>query len=34
MFHVNAWGLPKAALMVGDKLGWPGPRRVGASLHN
>jgi len=26
MFHVNAWGYPYAALMVGAKLVFPGPR--------
>ena len=33
MFHVNAWGLPYAALMVGAKLVLPGPKLDGASLH-
>jgi fatty-acyl-CoA synthase len=33
MFHVNAWGLPYAAAMVGAKLVLPGPRLDGASLH-
>lgn len=33
MFHVNAWGLPFAAPMVGAKLVMPGPRLDGASLH-
>ena len=26
MFHVNAWGVPFAAAMVGAKLSFPGPR--------
>ncbi|TCQ08933.1 fatty-acyl-CoA synthase [Rhizobium sp. PP-F2F-G36] len=34
MFHVNAWGLPFAALMVGAKLVLPGPNLDGASLHS
>ncbi|WP_052192318.1 long-chain-fatty-acid--CoA ligase [Sphingomonas sp. Ant H11] len=33
MFHVNAWGVPFAAPMVGAKLVLPGPRLDGASLH-
>ncbi len=33
MFHVNAWGVPFAAPMVGAKLVFPGPRLDGASLH-
>ncbi len=33
MFHVNAWGMPYAAPMVGAKLVLPGPRLDGASLH-
>ncbi|MBV8379375.1 MAG: long-chain-fatty-acid--CoA ligase [Paucibacter sp.] len=33
MFHVNAWGLPYAACMVGAKLVLPGPALDGASLH-
>ncbi|EIT71065.1 MULTISPECIES: 3-(methylthio)propionyl-CoA ligase [Hydrocarboniphaga] len=33
MFHVNAWGLPYSALMVGAKLVLPGPNLDGASLH-
>jgi fatty-acyl-CoA synthase len=33
MFHVNAWGLPYAAPMVGAKLVLPGPRLDGASLY-
>ncbi len=33
MFHVNAWGIPYIACMVGAKLVFPGPRLDGASLH-
>ena len=33
MFHVNAWGLPYAACMVGAKLVFPGPWLDGKSLH-
>jgi fatty-acyl-CoA synthase len=33
MFHVNAWGLPYAAAMVGAKLVLPGPNLDAASLH-
>jgi 3-(methylthio)propionyl---CoA ligase len=33
MFHVNAWGLPYAAPMVGAKLVFPGPRLDGPSLY-
>jgi len=33
MFHVNAWGLPYIACMVGAKLVLPGPRLDGRSLH-
>jgi len=33
MFHVNAWGIPYAAPMVGAKLVFPGPKLDGASLH-
>ena len=33
MFHVNAWGLPYAACMVGAKLVLPGPALDGASLY-
>lgn len=33
MFHVNAWGLPYVASMVGAKLVFPGPWLDGASLH-
>ena len=32
MFHVNAWGLPYAAAMVGAKIVLPGPGLDGASL--
>ena len=34
MFHVNAWGLPYAACMVGAKLVFPGPWLDGRSLHD
>jgi 3-(methylthio)propionyl---CoA ligase len=33
MFHVNAWGLPYAACLVGAKLVFPGPFLDGNSLH-
>jgi len=33
MFHVNAWGLPYSAAMVGAKLVFPGPHLDGQSLH-
>jgi len=33
MFHVNAWGLPYAACMVGAKLVFPGAGLDGKSLH-
>jgi acyl-CoA synthetase (AMP-forming)/AMP-acid ligase II len=33
MFHVNAWGLPYSACMVGTKLVLPGPGLDGASLY-
>ena len=33
MFHVNAWGVPYAAAMMGAKLVLPGPHLDGASLH-
>lgn len=33
MFHVNAWGLPYAAPMVGAKLVFPGVALDGASLY-
>ena len=32
MFHVNAWGVPYAAAMVGARLVLPGPGLDGASL--
>ena len=33
MFHVNAWGLPYAAPMVGASLVMPGRQLDGASVH-
>jgi fatty-acyl-CoA synthase len=33
MFHVNAWGLPYIACMVGAKLVFPGPQLDGPSLY-
>jgi fatty-acyl-CoA synthase len=33
MFHVNAWGLPYACLMVGAKLVFPGAALDGKSLY-
>jgi fatty-acyl-CoA synthase len=33
MFHVNAWGLPYIACMVGAKLVYPGPWLDGKSLY-
>lgn len=33
MFHVNAWGLPYAACLVGAKLVLPGAQLDGKSLH-
>jgi acyl-CoA synthetase (AMP-forming)/AMP-acid ligase II len=33
MFHVNAWGLPYAACMVGARLVLPGPQLDGKSLY-
>ena len=33
MFHVNAWGLPYVACMVGAKLVFPGPFLDGRSLY-
>jgi len=33
MFHVNAWGLPYVAPMVGAKLVLPGPHLDGKSLY-
>jgi fatty-acyl-CoA synthase len=32
MFHVNAWGLPYAAMMLGTKLVMPGPHLDAVSL--
>jgi fatty-acyl-CoA synthase len=32
MFHVNAWGLPYVAAMVGAKMVFPGPHLDGKSL--
>ncbi|GAA0853049.1 long-chain fatty acid--CoA ligase [Aliiglaciecola litoralis] len=35
MFHVNAWGIPYASIMVGAKLVMPGPKMAdGETLHN
>jgi len=34
MFHVNAWGLIYAAVMVGAKLVFPGPQLDGKSVYN
>ena len=34
MFHVNAWGIPYAAAMVGAKLVFPGAMLDGKSLHD
>ena len=34
MFHVNAWGLPYVACMIGAKLVFPGPFLDGKSLHD
>jgi len=34
MFHVNAWGVPYAACMVGAKLVFPGAALDGKSLHD
>ena len=33
MFHVNAWGLPYTAALVGAKLVMPGPHLDGKSLY-
>ncbi|NDY90760.1 3-(methylthio)propionyl-CoA ligase [Ideonella livida] len=33
MFHVNAWGIPYAAALVGAKLVLPGPHLDGKSLY-
>lgn len=32
MFHVNAWGIPFAAVMTGAKLALPGKHLPGAAL--
>jgi fatty-acyl-CoA synthase len=32
MFHVNAWGLPYSAVMVGAKVAFPGPHLDAVSL--
>jgi len=34
MFHVNAWGLPYVACMIGAKLVFPGPWLDGKSLYD
>jgi len=34
MFHVNAWGTPYCACMVGAKMVFPGPALDGKSLHD
>ena len=34
MFHVNAWGLPYIACMVGAKMVFPGPALDGKSLYD
>ncbi len=33
MFHVNAWGIPYSAAMVGSKLVFPGPALDGKSVY-
>jgi acyl-CoA synthetase (AMP-forming)/AMP-acid ligase II len=33
MFHVNAWGMPYAAALIGARLLLPGPALDGASLY-
>ncbi|MSQ56932.1 MAG: fatty-acid--CoA ligase [Limnohabitans sp.] len=33
MFHVNAWGIPYSAAMVGAKLVFPGPSLDGKSVY-
>ncbi len=33
MFHVNAWGLPYSAALVGSKLVFPGPALDGKSVY-
>ncbi len=32
MFHVNAWGLPYGALMIGAKIVFPGPRMADGAV--
>ena len=34
MFHVNAWGIPYSAAMVGAKLVFPGPALDGKSVYD
>lgn len=34
MFHVNAWGIPYSAPLVGAKLVFPGPKLDGESIHD
>jgi fatty-acyl-CoA synthase len=34
MFHVNAWGLPYSAALVGSKLVFPGPALDGKSVYD
>jgi len=34
MFHVNAWGIPYSAAMIGCKLVFPGPHLDGKSLYD
>ena len=33
MFHVNAWGMPYSAAMVGAKVVFPGPALDGKSVY-
>lgn len=33
LFHVNAWGIPYAAMMAGAKIVMPGPKLDGESLY-
>ena len=33
MFHVNAWGIPYSAALVGSKLVFPGPALDGKSIY-
>ncbi|MEO7547732.1 MAG: 3-(methylthio)propionyl-CoA ligase [Ramlibacter sp.] len=33
MFHVNAWGIPYSAALVGSKLVFPGPAMDGKSVY-